>query len=98
MSLFAVLGALLGGGLTTAFIFYTKLDYPLVTGGMPLTSGWATGVVTFEFTMGGAVVGRFLRFYGKVDWSVFGSESLPRDRQATRSRSASTALTTLSAG
>ena len=35
MSLFAVLGALLGGGLTTAFMFYTQLDYPLVTGGMP---------------------------------------------------------------
>ena len=62
MSLFAVLGALLGGGLTTAFIFYTQLDYPLVTGGMPLTSGWATGVVTFEFTMGGAVVGTVLAF------------------------------------
>ena len=62
MSLFAVLGALLGGGLTTAFIFYTQLDYPLVTGGMPLTSGWATGVVTFEFTMGGAVVGTVLTF------------------------------------
>ena len=62
MSLFAVLGALLGGGLTTAFIFYTQLDYPLVTGGMPLTSGWATGVVAFEFTMGGAVVGTVLAF------------------------------------
>ncbi len=62
MSLFAVLGALLSGGLTTAFIFYTQLDYPLVTGGMPLTSGWATGVITFEFTMAGAVLGTVLTF------------------------------------
>ena len=62
MSLFAVLGALLGGSLTTAFMFYTQLDYPLVTGGMPLTSGWATGVITFEFTMAGAVLGTVLTF------------------------------------
>lgn len=62
MSFVAVLGALLGGGLTTAFMYYTQLDYPLVTGGMPLTSGWATGVVTFEFTMLGAVVGTVLMF------------------------------------
>ena len=62
MSLFAVLGALLGGGLTTAFMYYTQLDYPLVTGGMPLTSGWATGVITFEFTMAGAVVATVLTF------------------------------------
>jgi hypothetical protein len=57
MSLFAVVGAILNGSLATAFIYYTQLDYLLVTGGMPLTSGWATGVVTFEMTMAGAVAG-----------------------------------------
>ena len=57
MSLFAVLGAIINGGAATAFMFYTQLDYPLVTGGMPLTSGWATGVITFELTMAGAVAG-----------------------------------------
>ncbi len=62
MSLVAVLGGLLGGGLTTAFMYYTQLDYPLVTGGMPLTSAWATGVITFEFTMAGAVVATVLMF------------------------------------
>ena len=62
MSLVAVLGALLGGSLSTAFMYYTQLDYPLVTGGMPLTSAWATGVVTFEFTMAGAVVATVLTF------------------------------------
>ena len=62
MSLFAVLGAFLGGGSATAFMYYTQLDYPLVTGGMPLTSGWATGVITFEFTMLGAVLGTVLTF------------------------------------
>ncbi len=57
MSLFAVAGACLNGSLATAFMYYTQLDYPLITGGMPLTSGWATGVVTFELTMAGAVAG-----------------------------------------
>lgn len=57
LSLFAVVGAVLNGSLATAFMYYTQLDYPLVTGGMPLTSGWATGVITFELTMAGAVAG-----------------------------------------
>ncbi len=57
MSVFGVLGACINGGLSTAFMFYTQLDYPLITGGMPITSGWATGVVTFELTMAGAVAG-----------------------------------------
>ena len=38
-------------------MFWIQLDYPLVTGGMPVVSGWATGVVTFETTMAGAVFG-----------------------------------------
>jgi hypothetical protein len=60
MSVFSVLGACINGGLATAFMFYTQLDYPLITGGMPITSGWATGVVTFELTMLGAVAGTVL--------------------------------------
>ena len=62
MSLGAILSALLMGTAVTAFIFYTQKDYPLVTGGMPLTSGWATGVVTFEFTMAGAILGTMCMF------------------------------------
>ena len=57
MSLFAVVGAILNGSLATTFMYYTQLDYPLVTGGMPLTSGWATGVITFEMAMVGAIAG-----------------------------------------
>jgi hypothetical protein len=56
-SLLAVLGAAVNGGLATAFMFYTQHDYPLVTGGMPLRSWWATGVITYELTMAGAVAG-----------------------------------------
>ena len=62
MSLVAVLAGIAGGSLMTAFMFYTQLDYPLVTGGMPLNSGWATGVVTYELTMAGAILGTLLMF------------------------------------
>ena len=62
MSLFAVVAALAVGMGVTAFMYYTQQDYPLVTGGMPLTSGWATGVVTFEFTMAGAILGTAFMF------------------------------------
>jgi hypothetical protein len=61
-SLVAVLGAIINGGLATGFIIYTQHDYPLVTGGMPLVSGWATGVISYELTMAGAVAGAVLAF------------------------------------
>ncbi len=56
MSLGAVLGAITAGTAATALMFHIQLSYPLVTGGMPVTSGWATAVVTFEATMAGAVL------------------------------------------
>lgn len=56
-SLLAVLGAAVNGSLATTFMFYTQHDYPIVTGGMPLRSWWATGVITYELTMAGAVAG-----------------------------------------
>ncbi len=62
MSRIAVLSGLCSGSAVTAYMVYTPLDYPLVTGGMPLTSGWATGVVTFEMTMAGAILATTLMF------------------------------------
>jgi hypothetical protein len=59
MSLASVGGAILFGTLATAFIWWTQHDYKLVTGGMPTFSFWATGVITFEMTMLGAVVATF---------------------------------------
>ncbi|MDE0104736.1 MAG: DUF3341 domain-containing protein [Bryobacterales bacterium] len=57
MSLVAVLSAAVVGGTATTLVYRAQMDYPLVTGGMPINSGWATGVVTFETTMAGAVLG-----------------------------------------
>jgi len=62
ISVAAVLGALISGSLATAFIFFTQHNYPLVTGGMPLVSGWSTGVISFELIMAGAVTGVVLAF------------------------------------
>ncbi|MCW5976585.1 MAG: DUF3341 domain-containing protein [Bryobacteraceae bacterium] len=61
-SLIAVLGAIVNGGLATAFIYYVQHDYPLVTGGMPIFSWWATGIITYEMTMAGAMAGVVLAF------------------------------------
>jgi hypothetical protein len=62
MSLASVVGGILFGLLATAFIFFTQHHYPLVTGGMPVFSLWATGVITFEMTMLGAIVATFAWF------------------------------------
>jgi len=62
MSLMAVSAAIGTGLLATAFIRYTQHDYKLVTGGMPLFSFWATGVITYELTMLGAILATFAWF------------------------------------
>lgn len=62
MSLAAVSAAVAFGLLATAFIRYTQNDYRLDTGGMPLFSFWATGVVTYEMAMLGAIVATFAWF------------------------------------
>ena len=74
-SLVAVVSALVFGAGSTAFMFWTQLDYPLITGGMPLNSGWATGPITFEFTMMGAILGTV----GMFLWEsrLFRSRRLP---------------------
>lgn len=62
MSLASVLGAILFGLLATTFIYWTQHNYRIVTGGMPLFSFWATGVITYEMTMLGAAVTTFAWF------------------------------------
>jgi len=56
MSLAVVIGAITSCLLVIGFVYFTQYNYPLVTGGMPLFSFWATGVVFFEMTMFGAIV------------------------------------------
>jgi hypothetical protein len=62
MSLAAVAGAASLCLSAILFVRYTQYDYPLVTGGMPLFSWWATGVIFYEFTMFGAISATFAMF------------------------------------
>ena len=59
MSLVAVLGAIVTGGLATAGVYAAQHNYPLHTGGMPVFSFWGTGVITYETTMLGSVLATF---------------------------------------
>jgi hypothetical protein len=62
MSLIAVVcGGLTGIGLT-AGIYWAQNTYKVITGGMPYFSPWATGVISFEMTLLGAVVWTFAWF------------------------------------
>lgn len=75
MSFMAVSGAVLLGLLTIGFVYYTQYNYPLITGGMPLFSFWATGVVFYELTMLGAILTTF-------GWFLFESGILLRKGRA----------------
>lgn len=59
MSLVAVLGAIIGGGLATAGVYAAQHNYRVITGGMPVFTFWGTGVITYETTMLGSVLATF---------------------------------------
>jgi hypothetical protein len=56
MSFTVVTGAITVCLLTIGFVYFTQYDYPLVTGGMPIFSFWATGVIFYELTMLGSIL------------------------------------------
>ncbi len=62
MSLTVVTSAVLFLLLTIWFVYFTQYNYPLITGGMPLFSFWATGVIFYEMTMCGAILTTFFWF------------------------------------
>jgi hypothetical protein len=62
MSLAVVIGAITFCLLIIGFVYFTQYNYPVVTGGMPIFSFWATGVIFYELTMFGAIVTTFFWF------------------------------------
>jgi hypothetical protein len=74
MSLGVVAGAITFCLLATGFVYFTQYNYPLITGGMPLFSFWATGVVFYEMTMLGAILTTFV-------WLLAESGLLRRNRK-----------------
>jgi ActD protein len=59
----AVLGAILGLGLSTWLTRMTELAWPLSTGNMPIVAWWPNLIVMFELTMLGAIVGTVLTLF-----------------------------------
>lgn len=56
MSFTVVTGAVTLCLLTIGFVYFTQYNYPLTTGGMPIFSFWATGVIFYELTMLGGIL------------------------------------------
>ena len=52
----AALGGLVCGAGALAFVAFTQRAYPLATGAMPIVALWPDGIITYEFTMFGAVL------------------------------------------
>ena len=52
----AALGGLMGGVSGYLLAVLTQKSYPLVTGGMPIVTLWANGIITYELTMLGAIL------------------------------------------
>ncbi len=59
--LFALTGAVLGGGAAFALAAGTALAWPLPTGGMPIVAGPPVGIVTYEGTALGLILMTVLR-------------------------------------
>lgn len=74
MSLGVVAGAVTFCLLAIGFVYFTQYNYPLITGGMPLFSFWATGVIFYEMTMLGSILTVFI-------WFLAESGLLRRDRK-----------------
>jgi hypothetical protein len=51
-----VLGAALGGIGGFLLVSLTSKSYPIMTGGMPITPAWISGIITYELTMLGAIL------------------------------------------
>jgi len=62
MSLCAVASAASFCLLAFLFVRYAQYNYPVVTGGMPIFSWWANGVIFYEFTMFGSITATFAMF------------------------------------
>ena len=75
MSLAVVTGAATFFLLACGFVYFTQRNYPLITGGMPIFSFWATGVVFYELTMLGAIITSFVWFLRES--GLFKRSSLP---------------------
>ncbi len=60
MGWLAALGGLLGGFSGYLLTALTQLAYPIVTGAMPVVTRWTNGIIIYEMTMLGVILGTLL--------------------------------------
>ncbi|MEK6301875.1 MAG: quinol:electron acceptor oxidoreductase subunit ActD [Acidobacteriota bacterium] len=58
---FAIGGGLIGAAFALVLTIWTSRQVGLVTGGMPIVSPWAFGIIVFELTALGAILATFAR-------------------------------------
>jgi hypothetical protein len=58
---FSIAGALLGAAFAILLTVWTSRRVGLVTGGMPIVSPWAFGIIVFELTALGAILATVVR-------------------------------------
>ena len=58
---FAIAGGLMGAAFAIVLTVWTSRQVDLVTGGMPIVSAWAFGIIVFELTALGAILATFGR-------------------------------------
>jgi hypothetical protein len=58
---FAIAGGLIGAAFAILLTVWTSRQVDLVTGGMPIVSPWAFGIIVFELTALGAILATFVR-------------------------------------
>ena len=58
---FAIAGGLMGAAFAILLTVWTSRQVDLVTGGMPIVSAWAFGIIVFELTALGAILATFGR-------------------------------------
>ena len=59
--IFAICGGVLGAGFAIALTVMTSRRVDLVTGGMPIVTPWAFGIIVFELTALGAILATLVR-------------------------------------
>jgi hypothetical protein len=59
--LFAILGGVLGAATAIPLTVFTSRSVALVTGGMPIVAPWPFGIIVFELTALGAILGTLCR-------------------------------------
>jgi hypothetical protein len=57
IGLFAIAGGLIGAAVAVTLTVWTSQSVGLVTGGMPIVSPWPFGIIVFELTALGAILG-----------------------------------------